>query len=108
MCGSVALNVINLGVTIVEVYYGLGRHEGDLTTAQITTSTKYNIVSQVICIVSLCLCKLSVGFALLRIAFHKAWKWCIIGFMTFVALYSTEGCFVSPPVAATTTGEDEN
>jgi hypothetical protein len=58
---------------------------------------KLNFISQGLLMWGLCVVKLSVGCALLRIAVQKRWRYTILGIMIFMTIY-TIGCFtVSPP-----------
>lgn len=92
---SVVINLGGMASFIVQVYFGAGRHVGDLTAENTLNAMRLNFVSQVVYTVALCLCKLSVGFSLLRIAATKVWKYVIIGFMCLVAIYSTVTVIVS-------------
>jgi hypothetical protein len=55
---------------------------------------KLNFVSQGMLQWGVCVVKLSVGCALLRIATQKRWRWPIIGIMVFMVIY-TIGCFIT-------------
>jgi hypothetical protein len=53
---------------------------------------KLNFISQPIYLIAICVVKLSVGCALLRIASTKFYRWLILSIMGFMAFY-TIGCF---------------
>lgn len=95
MCAAVIINTFNLALLGFQVYYGLGRHKDDLTAENYIQANKLYIPNQAMSTVGMCLCKISVGFTLLRIAAQRAWKWIIISIMVFVALYSIQALVVS-------------
>lgn len=80
------------GVIFGQVAHGAGQHIGDVDKYVYMTGMKLNFVSQPIFLISICIVKLSVGCALLRIASTKLYRYLILSIMIFMAFY-TVGCF---------------
>lgn len=55
----------------------------------------YNFVTQQLLLLGICTVKMSVGFALLRIAARRVWKVVIIVVMVFMAAYTVVAFIVS-------------
>ncbi|KAM0385824.1 hypothetical protein ACHAPY_000370 [Fusarium culmorum] len=89
---TMALNWAGEGVIIASVVYGAGKHIGDVEPDVFQKGMKLNFISQPIFLIAICVVKLSVGFALLRIASTKFYRWLICGIMIFMSIY-TIGCF---------------
>ncbi|KAG8676122.1 hypothetical protein FPOAC2_02205 [Fusarium poae] len=89
---TMALNWAGEGAIIASVVYGAGQHIGDVDPAVFQKGMKLNFISQPIFLIAICVVKLSVGFALLRIASTKFYRWLICGIMIFMSIY-TIGCF---------------
>ncbi|CAG7565236.1 unnamed protein product [Fusarium equiseti] len=89
---TMAMNWAGEGVVIASVAYGAGRHIGDVDPAVFQTGMKLNFITQPIFLIAICVVKLSVGCALLRIASTKFYRWLILGIMIFMSIY-TIGCF---------------
>lgn len=65
---------------------------GDLAPDGYQKGMKLNFVSQPLLQWGVCIVKISVGCALLRIATKKRWRWSIKGIMIFMVIY-TAGSF---------------
>ncbi|RGP65855.1 hypothetical protein FSPOR_7116 [Fusarium sporotrichioides] len=89
---TMALNWAGEGVIIASVVYGAGKHVGDVDPVIFQKGMKLNFISQPIFLIAICVVKLSVGFALLRIASTKFYRRLICGIMIFMSIY-TIGCF---------------
>lgn len=66
---------------------------GDVPLATYAKGIMYNYIAQGLLLWGICLVKLSVGYALLRIAARKSFKMIIISIMVFMTVY-TIACFV--------------
>ncbi|KAJ4263102.1 hypothetical protein NW762_006720 [Fusarium torreyae] len=80
------------GVIFGQLSHGAGRHIGDVDPDVYMIGMKLNFISQPIFLIAICVVKLSVGCALLRIASTKFYRWLILSIMGFMAFY-TIGCF---------------
>lgn len=89
---AMALSLAGLGVLIPDVMLGAGKHLGDIDPANITLALKLNFITQPIYLITICVVKLAVGAALLRIATERVYKISITGLMIFMTFY-TIGCF---------------
>jgi len=98
MCFAMALVVAGEGVIIPSVYWGAGRHNGDLAPDVRMMGLKLNFISQPIFLIAICIVKLSVGASLYRIASTKIYKNIILGIMGFMAFYTTGCFFVGSPL----------
>jgi hypothetical protein len=78
---AMLVTVVGQAIIIPEVHYGAGKHIGDLDPKVAMMGEKLNFVSQPFYFWGNCFVKLSVGFALLRIANTKPWRWSIISTM---------------------------
>ncbi|KAH6638847.1 hypothetical protein C7974DRAFT_304331 [Boeremia exigua] len=92
MIAAMALCVAGQVIIVPEVYYGAGRHVGDIDPEDFAIGYKLNFITQPIYLFAICLVKISVGFFLLRIAVHTFYRRIIIGIMVFMGFYTT-GCF---------------
>ncbi|KAL5584033.1 hypothetical protein FOVSG1_015384 [Fusarium oxysporum f. sp. vasinfectum] len=89
---SIALAWAGQGVVFAQLANGAGRHIGDVDRAIYMTGMKLSFISQPIYLIAICVVKLSVGCALLRIVSTKFYRWLILSIMGFMAFY-TIGCF---------------
>lgn len=94
MVFAMALSLAGLGVLIPDVMLGAGKHLGDIEPANISLALKLNFITQPIYLITICVVKLAVGAALLRIASERFYKIGITGLMIFMALYTTGCLFV--------------
>ncbi|KAL7765398.1 hypothetical protein ACKLNR_003314 [Fusarium oxysporum f. sp. zingiberi] len=92
MIFTIALSWAGQGVIFAQLAYGGGKHIGDVDPDVYMTGMKLNFISQPIFLIAICIVKLSVGCALLRIASTKFYKWLILSIMIFMSIY-TIGCF---------------
>ncbi|PQE28222.1 hypothetical protein CJF30_00010920 [Rutstroemia sp. NJR-2017a BBW] len=91
-------------VIIPEVHLGAGRHvQYIIPASNVTRGLHLNFVTQPLCVIGLCLAKLSIGFFLLRLALAKKYKFFIYGVLIFTGLSATGNlcidCFLSMPPA---------
>lgn len=80
-------------MVIFEVKNGGGQHIGDVPQTTYIRGMLYNFVTQPTYLWAICIVKMSVGFALLRIAVDKGWRITIQSIMGFMMFY-TFGCFL--------------
>ncbi|KAF4451842.1 hypothetical protein F53441_5161 [Fusarium austroafricanum] len=92
MLFTIALSWAGQGVIFAQLAYGGGKHIGDVDPDIYMTGMKLNFISQPIFLIAICVVKLSVGCALLRIASTKFYRYLILSIMVFMAFY-TIGCF---------------
>ncbi|EXK27053.1 hypothetical protein FOMG_16491 [Fusarium oxysporum f. sp. melonis 26406] len=92
MVVSIALSWAGQGVIFGQLAHGAGRHIGDVDKDTYKIGLKLNFVSKPIFLIALCIVKLSVGCALLRIASTKFYRYMILSIMGFMVSY-TIGCF---------------
>jgi hypothetical protein len=77
-------------VIIPEVHLGAGRHVQYIVPASnVVKGLHLNFVTQPLCVIGLCLAKLSIGFFLLRLALAKKYKFFIYGVLIFTGLSAT-------------------
>ncbi|KAH8887134.1 hypothetical protein GQ53DRAFT_726509 [Thozetella sp. PMI_491] len=88
MATAMAISVAGQCVIIPEIYYGAGKHLGDIPPENIPTGMKLNFITQPIYLINICVVKLAVGAALYRIASSKLYKYSIIGVMAFMSFYT--------------------
>lgn len=79
-------------IIIPQVIYGAGRHVQYINDVDFIRGLHHNFVTQPLCLVALCLTKLSVGFFLLRITTTKWHIRLIWGIMIFT-VFSWAGNF---------------
>ncbi|KAI6776248.1 hypothetical protein HG530_000193 [Fusarium avenaceum] len=89
---TLAMDWAGQGVIIAQVAHGAGRHIGDVDPAIYMIGMKLNFISQPIFLIAICVVKLSVGCALLRISSTKFYRTLILSIMCFMSIY-TIGCF---------------
>ncbi|KAJ4156679.1 hypothetical protein NW754_008320 [Fusarium falciforme] len=89
---SLALAWAGQGVIFGQLSHGAGRHKGDVDPDVYMIGMKLNFISQPIFLIAICVVKLAVGCALLRIASTKFYRYLILSIMGFMAFY-TIGCF---------------
>ncbi|KAL2165019.1 hypothetical protein VTH06DRAFT_315 [Thermothelomyces fergusii] len=81
---------VEMMVIIPEVQLGAGRHVQYIDPPEnFTKGLHLNFVTQPLCLVALCLTKVSVGFFLLRLTPSPRLRWFIIGTMVFTVLSAT-------------------
>lgn len=107
MIFTIALSWAGQGVIFAQLAYGGGKHIGDVDPDVYMTGMKLNFISQPIFLIAICVVKLSVGCALLRIASTKFYKWLILSIMIFMSIY-TIGCFFVSRASSTTFGSITN
>lgn len=93
---SLALAWAGQGVIFGQLSHGAGRHKGDVDPDVYMIGMKLNFISQPIFLIAICVVKLAVGCALLRIASTKFYRYLILSIMGFMAFY-TIGCFFVRP-----------
>lgn len=89
---SLALAWAGQGIIFAQLSHGAARHKGDVDPDVYMVGMKLNFVSQPIYLIAICVVKLSVGCALVRIASTKFYRYLILSIMGFMAFY-TIGCF---------------
>ncbi|KAK3325056.1 hypothetical protein B0H66DRAFT_547317 [Apodospora peruviana] len=89
---AMLLSLTGLGLIIPDVMLGAGKHIGDIDPANLSLALKLNFITQPVYLIAICVVKLSVGAALLRIASQKIYKIVITSLMVFMGFYTT-GCF---------------
>lgn len=89
---TLAMDWAGQGVIFAQVAHGAGRHKGDVDPAVYMIGMKLNFISQPIFLIAICVVKLSVGCALLRISSTKFYRTLILSIMCFMSFY-TIGCF---------------
>lgn len=81
---------VEMMVIIPQVKLGAGRHWQYIDPPEnITKGLHLNFITQPLCLIGLCLTKISVGLFLLRITPSKGFKWFIKGCIVFTVLSST-------------------
>lgn len=84
---AVVATMVEMCVIIPEVHFGAGRHEEYIVPASnITKGLQLNFVSQPLCVINLCLVKLSVGLFLLRLAPSRPYRLFLWGMIIFTVL----------------------
>lgn len=84
---AIVVTLIEVFVLIPQVHFGAGRHEEYIVPASnITTGILLNFVSQPLCLINLCLVKLSVGLFLLRLTTSKPYRVFLWGMIVFTAV----------------------
>ncbi|KPI34996.1 uncharacterized protein AB675_11957 [Cyphellophora attinorum] len=73
---------------ILAVKNGAGQHIGDVSPHQYYEASKFAFIVQDLPLWAICIVKLSVGCALLRIAARDMWKWIIASVMAFMIAYT--------------------
>jgi hypothetical protein len=85
-------------VIIPQVQLGAGRHYQYIKPeSNITKGLHLNFVTQPLCLIGLCLTKISVGLFLLRITPSKRFRYFIWGLMVFTVLSATGNFRECPP-----------
>lgn len=80
-------------LVILEVKNGGGQHISDVPPTTYIHGMLFNFATQPTYLWAICIVKMSVGFALLRIAVDRAWRITIQSIMGFMLFY-TFGCFL--------------
>ncbi|KAF5618743.1 integral membrane protein family [Fusarium sp. NRRL 52700] len=87
MVAAMTVMFIEFIIIIVEVQYGAGRHHQYIKPEKnIVTGLHLNFVTQPLCLIGLCLTKISVGFFLLRLSASQGFHRIIWGVLIFTAL----------------------
>ena len=89
---SMALSITGQIVVLLSVQNGAGRHMGDVDMDVFGVGMKLNFISQPIYLWGICIVKLAVGAALIRIATEAIYRRLILGTMYFVTIWTTV-CF---------------
>ncbi|KAF4993912.1 hypothetical protein FGRMN_6159 [Fusarium graminum] len=89
---TLVMDWVGQGIVIASVKHGAGKHVGDVDPAVYMVGMKLNFISQPIFLLAICLVKLAVGCALLRISSTKFYRRLILSIMCFMTFY-TVGCF---------------
>lgn len=89
------LSLVGEGLVIAEVHYGGGRHVEDIAPNIYTTGLKMNFLGEPVFAVAIAMVKISVGYALLRIAGHTKWRYLIITIMIVMGSWAMSSIFVS-------------
>ncbi|KAH6632491.1 hypothetical protein F5144DRAFT_488900 [Chaetomium tenue] len=90
---------VEMMVIIPQVNLGGGRHVQYIKPEEnVTKGLHLNFVTQPLCLIALCLTKVSVGFFLLRLTPSPRFRWVVIGTMIFTVL-SASGNFLTSAVA---------
>ncbi|KAK0736326.1 hypothetical protein B0T21DRAFT_411511 [Apiosordaria backusii] len=81
---------VEMMIIIPQVHYGAGRHVQYIKPASnVVTGLHLNFVTQPLCLIALCLTKVSVGFFLLRLTPSKRFQRFVIGMIIFTVLSAT-------------------
>lgn len=99
MVAAAVVTFAEMMVIIPEVYYGAGRHAAYIQPASnIVTGLHLNFVTQPLCLIGLCLTKISVGLFLLRLTPSRRFQvfiWVVIGITAMSATGNLCECFFS-------------
>ena len=77
-------------IIIPEVGYGAGRHVEYIDPpSNVVKGLHLNFITQPLCLIALCLTKVSVGFFLLRLTPSPKLRWIVIGTIVFTVLSAT-------------------
>lgn len=95
MCCAMLLSLIGSGLIIVEVQNGGGRHVADVAPDVYTQGLKINTFTMPVYAVAIAMVKVSVGFALMRIAGHTSWRYLIMTIMVIMSCWAFSSIFVS-------------
>ncbi|KAK4173020.1 hypothetical protein QBC36DRAFT_360964 [Triangularia setosa] len=81
---------VEMMIIIPQVHYGAGRHVQYIEPASnVTKGLHLNFVTQPLCLIALCLTKVSVGFFLLRLTPSKRFQRFVVGMIVFTVLSAT-------------------
>jgi len=90
-------------IIIPQVHYGAGRHVQYIQPASnVVTGLHLNFITQPLCLIALCLTKVSVGLFLLRLTPETTLRRFIIGTIIFTVLSAT-GNFCMHPILSIVT-----
>ncbi|KAK4141769.1 uncharacterized protein C8A04DRAFT_38813 [Dichotomopilus funicola] len=88
--GAMVVMFVEMMIIIPEVQLGAGRHVQYIKPPEnVTRGLHLNFVTQPLCLIALCLTKVSVGFFLLRLTPSPRFRWIVIGTMIFTVLSAT-------------------
>lgn len=89
---------VEMMIIIPEVAYGAGRHVQYIDPPEnVTKGLHFNFVTQPLCLIGLCLTKVSVGLFLLRLTTSPKFRKFIIGMIIFTVLSATGNFCWFPP-----------
>ncbi|KAK4114687.1 hypothetical protein N656DRAFT_705020 [Canariomyces notabilis] len=81
---------VEMMIIIPQVHYGAGRHVQYIhPPSNVVTGLHLNFVTQPLCLIGLCLTKVSVGLFLLRLTPSQKFRYFVIGTIVFTVLSST-------------------
>jgi hypothetical protein len=81
---------VEMMIIIPQVHYGAGRHVQYIhPPSNVVTGLHLNFVTQPLCLIGLCLTKVSVGLFLLRLTPSPRFRYFVIGTIVFTVLSST-------------------
>ncbi|KAJ0382712.1 hypothetical protein COL922a_011975, partial [Colletotrichum nupharicola] len=93
-CGSLIVIFAEMMVILPEVEYGGGRHIQYIEPKEnVVIGLHYNFVTQPLCLIALCLAKVSVGLFLLRVSPSTRMRYVIMGTIVFTILSATGNFF---------------
>lgn len=92
--------IVGFALVVVQANNGAGKHRGDVPPDVYQFGMHVNFASQPIYLYAVCLVKIAVGAALIRIAVVKFYRYLILGIMGFMLFYTVGCMFVS--IAVTT------
>ncbi|KAI1371303.1 hypothetical protein F4677DRAFT_464403 [Hypoxylon crocopeplum] len=94
MLAAMIISLSGMGVIIVEVHYGAGRHVAYLDPEVNKFGLKLNFISQPLYLVSISMVKMSIGLFLIRINSSIYYKRIVLGVILFLIAY-TLACFAT-------------
>lgn len=83
------VNAVGMGLVMMEVHYGLGRHETYLSAAEYEGFLKYNYIDWVQVFIILALSKIAICLFLLRISKFERWRTFLFGLIGFIIITHT-------------------
>ncbi|KAK3994270.1 hypothetical protein QBC44DRAFT_286477 [Cladorrhinum sp. PSN332] len=90
MVGAMIVMFVEMMIIIPQVGYGAGRHVQYIKPAEnVTKGLHLNFATQPLCLIGLCLTKVSVGLFLLRLTPSPRFRWFVIGMIVFTILSAT-------------------
>ena len=99
---------VEMMIIIPQVKLGGGRHVRYIKPAEnVTKGLHLNFVTQPLCLIALCLTKVSVGFFLLRLTPSPRFRWIVIGTIIFTVLSASGNFCEYPSVAMGANGADQ-
>lgn len=92
---TMACSIVGFALTVVQANNGAGRHRGDVPPDTYQYGLFINFINQPMYLFAICVAKLAVGAALMRIATQKTYKYVIGSIMAFTLFYTIACFFVS-------------